>query len=99
MVVAHHAVPLNHHQSWRLDTPDHRPKPSERPKPNPKRSYRGIIAVKRKRDGYILGYVSKTPVSTGEYRYEDRTNAVTVTFETDDTGPIPEIDLTLVVSF
>lgn len=90
--------------------PDPNPEPKEpepkepgpkEPVPDPKKAHRGIISVKRLSDGNVLGYISRTTIGAGLYRYETGpSNALIVNFETDsDSGAqlniIPEVGVDL----
>jgi len=68
------------------------PKPSPGPSPDNIR-HRGIIAVKKQSDKSILGYVSSTSLTTGQYRYKDISSALVVDFDLPKNGPNDKLNL------
>ena len=60
--------------------------------------YRGNILVRNTNDNSVLGYISST-FSNGQAFYQDKSNALTVSFTLDSTGSGNQLNLILEVSF
>ena len=90
-------------RSWRLDNPDHRPKPSEKPKPSPKPTPHSIgpfrLAVKRKDDDTLLGYVSSCTLNHAQYQYKNTTTDALVVYIDAKPDQVSQINLRPQVGF
>ena len=90
-------------RSWRLDNPDHRPKPSEKPKPSPKPIPHIIgpirLAVKRKDDGTLLGYVSSCTLEHAQYQYKNTTADALIVYTDAKPGQLSQFNLRPQVGF
>lgn len=90
--MTHPADPSDMIQLWRPGTPVRRTSPSDTPS-NPNTKHRGYIRVRNLADNSVLGYVSSSTFSTGQFGYKDITQALVVNFETDSTGSGTKLDL------
>jgi hypothetical protein len=79
-------------------TPVRRHRPSAAPE-HGKKHHRGLIMIRSQSDNSILGYVSRDPTSSAQYRADsNRDNALVVNFKTGSSGSGTQINITPEVS-